>query len=79
MSLDTFQRRNNNQQHLTNEMTRHTTSLTPSNEEVKDFEKTRKNRTRSNFIVNIQQADWLPVKGVKTVAILKERVIMPRR
>ena len=79
MSLDTFQRRNNNQQHLTNEMTRHTTSLTPSNEEVKDFEKTRKNRTRSNFIVNIQQADWLPVKGVKTVAILKERVIIPRR
>ena len=60
-------------------MTRHTTSVTPSNEEVKDFEKTRRNRTRSNFIVNIQQADWLPVKEVKTVAILKERVIMPRR
>lgn len=60
-------------------MTRHTTSVTPSNEEVKDFEKTRRNRTRSNFIVNIQQADWLPVKGVKTVTILKERVIMPSR
>ena len=41
-----------------------------------EFE-TRRNRTRSNFIVNIQQGDWPPVKGVKTVAILKERVIMP--
>ena len=38
---------------------------------MKDFEKTSRNRTRSNFVVDTQQGDWPPITGVKTIALLK--------
>ena len=38
---------------------------------MKNFEKTSRNRARSNFVIDIQQGDRSPITVVETVALLK--------
>ena len=59
---------------LTNETTGHTTRLILSNRQTKNFKKTSRNGARGNSIINIQQDDRPSIMGIKTVAVLKERV-----
>jgi len=60
------------------ETTGHTIRVIPIKNQVKNFKKTSRNRTRSNFMINIQQGDGYPITGSRRSPFLKESVMTPR-